>query len=148
MELVEIKALLEKYFDGETTLAEEKLLASYFSGEVAPELEAYKSYFGYFAQEKEVSYPVRQLHSSRKQQYTYISIAAAVVVFLGIGYYTFFGTPDVGRSGVIKDPEVAYKETEKALMMLSGHINKGVESVQQLEKVEKSKRKVFKEEKK
>lgn len=146
MELVEIKALLEKYFEGETTLAEEKLLASYFAGEVAPELEVYKGYFGYFTQEKEISYPVKQLYASQKRQFTYISIAAAVVVLLGIGYYSFFGTPNVGRSGVINDPDVAYKETEKALMMLSGHINKGVESVQYLEKVEESKSKVFKEE--
>lgn len=146
MESAEIKKLLEKYFEGETTVAEEKELASYFAGSVAPELEAYRSYFGFFAQEKKVSLPVKQLHSMRRRQYTFISAAAAILVLFGIGYYSFYGTESRGKSGVINDPQEAYQETQKALMMLSGHINKGVESVQYLEKVEESKNRVFKKE--
>ncbi len=146
MESVEIKELLERYFEGETTLAEEKELASYFAGPVAPELEIYRSYFGFFVQEKEVSLPVKQLHSLRKRQYTFISAAAAVLILFGIGYYSFYGTASTGKSGVINDPQEAYQETQKALMMLSGHINKGVESVQYLENVEESKNRVFKKE--
>jgi hypothetical protein len=146
MESAEIKELLEKYFEGETTVAEEKELARYFAGPVAPELEMYRSYFGFFAQEKEVSLPVKQLQQVRKLQYTFISAAAAILVLLGIGYYSFYGTESTGKSGVINDPQEAYQETQKALMMLSGHLNKGVESMQYLEKVEESKNRIFKKE--
>ena len=49
-----IKALLEKYFAGETTLIEEAQLRSYFqSGEVHQDFQSYRALFGFFTQEKE-----------------------------------------------------------------------------------------------
>ena len=48
-----IKALLEKYFAGETTLTEEAQLRSYFqSGEVHQDFQSYQALFGFFTQEK------------------------------------------------------------------------------------------------
>lgn len=45
-----IARLLEKFMAGDTTLAEERLLADYFAGgDVPAEWEAYKVMFGYFA---------------------------------------------------------------------------------------------------
>ena len=53
MELVKIDYLVEKYFQGETSIAEEKELRSYFSSlDVAPHLEQYKAVFGYFTKQK------------------------------------------------------------------------------------------------
>ena len=54
MELDRIENLLEKYFEGETSIAEEKELKVYFSsGDVAQHLEQYKAIFGYFSEAKE-----------------------------------------------------------------------------------------------
>ena len=54
MELNRIENILEKYFQGETTIAEEKELKDYFSSpNVAQHLEHYKPMFGYFSQAKE-----------------------------------------------------------------------------------------------
>jgi hypothetical protein len=53
MELTKIEILIEKYFQGETSIAEEKELRSYFStSNVAPHLEQYKAMFGYFTEAK------------------------------------------------------------------------------------------------
>ena len=49
MELARIEKLLDKYFEGETTISEEKELKVYFTGETVPShLEKYKDLFGYF----------------------------------------------------------------------------------------------------
>lgn len=48
-----IKALLDKYFAGESSLAEEAQLRSYFQrGEVHQDFQSYQALFGFFAQEK------------------------------------------------------------------------------------------------
>ena len=54
MELKLVEQLLEKYFQGETTIAEEKQLKAYFSSnDVAPHLAKYQALFGYFETQKE-----------------------------------------------------------------------------------------------
>ena len=53
MELKLVEQLLEKYFQGETTIAEEKQLKAYFSSnDVASHLAKYQSLFGYFETQK------------------------------------------------------------------------------------------------
>ncbi|MGK4567441.1 hypothetical protein [Flavobacterium sp. 3HN19-14] len=54
MESDKIEILLERYFEGETSIAEEKELKAYFaSPDVAQHLEQYKPMFGFFAAAKE-----------------------------------------------------------------------------------------------
>lgn len=55
-----IKNLIESYFDGNTSIAEEKELYDYFSGEdVAEELKKYQGVFNYF--ENEINDELEQL---------------------------------------------------------------------------------------
>ncbi len=55
MEANKIEILLEKYFEGETSIAEEKLLGAYFlNGEVEPSLEKYAPLFQLYAQERDI----------------------------------------------------------------------------------------------
>lgn len=78
----EAEKLIEKYYEGETTVAEEKLLRKYLSGKNVPvQFEAEKAILGYFASEKEKK-SVWLVPNSLKWV---ASVAAAVVViFLGI----------------------------------------------------------------
>ena len=147
MALDKIDNLLEKYFEGETTLAEENELKTYFSSAaVAPHLQQYQALFGYYASEKNQTFePKLMLQKSKKKQITWISIAASVVVLLGVGIYTFNNLSDKTNQelGTYDDPEEAFKETQKALAMLSNNVNVGIESIQYVENYENTRDQIF-----
>ena len=142
MESVQIENLLDKYFEGLTTLAEEKELSAYFASDnVAPHLEQYRDMFGYFAAAREES-PSKQLPLERNHKpviTNWLSIAASVVVLLGVGSYALFHNSQPESLGTFESPVLAYQETQKALSLLSGHLNQGVESVQYVEVYEETK---------
>jgi hypothetical protein len=148
MELYRIEILLEKYFQAETTKAEEQELKAYFSSNnVAQHLEQYQSIFGYFAQSKTDSMHAQLVLPKQNKVKKYnLSIAAAVLVLLGIGVYTWKSKEANAPKSLteINDPEVAFRETQKALALLSEHLNTGIESVQYLDNYQQSKNKIFK----
>ena len=151
MELDKIENILEKYFQGETTIAEEKELKEYFSSpNVAQHLEQYKPMFVYFSQVKQQKTTQEIPLQTKKRNVAWLSIAASVVVLLGIGTYFFANqktaTPVVAQSelGTYDDPEEALAATQKALALLSNNVNVGIESVQYIQEYEQSKNKIFK----
>jgi hypothetical protein len=148
MESDKIDLLIEKYFQGETSTTEEKDLKNYFSGlDVAQHLEQYTPLFGYFSQAKEHEFQQEIPLPSKKRNVAWLSIAASVVILLGIGTYTYMNNNAVQSTnlGTYDDPEVAFKETQKALALLSTHVNTGIESVQYIETYEHSKNLIFKQ---
>ena len=153
MEPNKIEDILEKYFQGETSIAEENQLKEYFSSSnVAQHLEQYKPMFGYFSQAKEQKSTQEIPLQSKKRNVAWLSIAASAVVLLGIGTYFFLSeqkdTTAVASQtelGTYQDPEEALKATQKALALLSNNVNVGIESVQYIKEYEQSKNKVFKQ---
>jgi hypothetical protein len=147
MEFDKMEALLEKYFEGETSVAEENELKNYFSSSnVAPHLEQYRPLFGYFTEAKEQKFINDVSLVSKKQKVAWLSIAASIVVFVGVGTYTYFNTYEVKESkelGTYDDPKEAFEATQKALAMLSDNVNTGVEGVQYLQVYQVTKEKVF-----
>src|ERR1700744_796786 len=56
MEKATVMALLEKYWQAQTTVGEEQALAAYFQGnQVDPDLLLYSDLFAYFSEEAEVT---------------------------------------------------------------------------------------------
>jgi len=152
MEFNKIEDLLEKYFQGETSIAEEKELKNYFSSpNVAQHLEQYKPMFGYFSQVKEQKSTQTILLKTKKRNVAWLSIAASVVVLLGVGTYFYVSeknaAPAVAQTelGTYDDPEEALAATQKALALLSSNVNVGIESVQYIKEYEQSKNKIFKQ---
>jgi hypothetical protein len=147
MEFSKIEALLEKYFEGETSIAEENELKSYFSSSnVAEHLEQYRPLFGYFAEAKEQKLTDNVMLISKKRKVAWLSIAASIVVMLGIGTYTYFNVNTVKENqelGTYDDPKEALEATQKALAMLSDNVNVGIEGVQYLQVYEVTKNKAF-----
>ncbi|MDI5898393.1 hypothetical protein [Flavobacterium yafengii] len=147
MELVKIEDLLEKYFQGETSIAEENELRNYFSSSnVAQHLEQYKPIFGYFSLAKGHQFTPEIPLQSKKRNVAWISIAASVVVLLGIGTYAYYSADVVTKSkdlGTYDDPEEAFRATQKALSLLSDNVNVGIESVQYIQEYQTTKDKIF-----
>lgn len=148
MALDNIEKLIEKYFEAETTLAEENELKAYFSSDnVAPPLEQYKPLFGYTAQAKQEKFSGSlPLKAQKRHTFLWLSVAASVVVLLGVGFFTFNHYSQLVSEdfGTYDDPEVAFRETQKALEMISKSVNEGIESMDYLSEYEQSKNFIFK----
>ena len=143
MELHKIELLLEKYFQGETSIAEEKELRAYFaSSDVAQHLEQYRPMFSFFTHEKNHKSKQQVPLKSNKRYAGWLSIAASVVVLLGIAFA--WDQNQETDLGTYDNPEAAFRETQKALSLLSGNVNKGIESVQYVQEYENSKNLIFK----
>lgn len=154
MNFKEIEDLLEKYFDGKTTLAEEKQLREYFNTEeIPPHLAVHADLFRYFAiagkeeitdpefEEKFLSSisetPVIPLYSRKKRLAYIMGIAAGVLLLVGL-FFTF--REEIFRksaSDTYSDPALAYAEARKALLMVSVNLNTGLDRMQHLSNFEK-----------
>ena len=159
MALDRIEILLEKYFEAETSIAEEQELKDYFnSSDVAPLLEQYKPLFDYALQAKQVQFSFAPfgfqsqvqatipLNTIKHKSAVWFSVAASVVVLLGIGLFTFnhYNQQKSKDYGTYSDPEIAFRETQKALAMISKCVNKGIGSMNYLNEFEQSKNRIFK----
>jgi hypothetical protein len=149
MESNKIEPILEKYFRGETGIAEENQLRDYFSSpNVSPKLEQYKPIFGYLALAKEEKFEQEIVLKSKKRNLGWLTIAASFFVLLGIGTYSYFNYYNGNQDqelGTYDDPEIAFRETQKALLMLSVNLNTGFKSVQYIQEYENSKNLIFKQ---
>lgn len=147
MEFKLIEQLLEKYFQGATTIAEEKQLKAYFSSNnVAPNLQKYQSLFGYFETEKNAQFEQKlPLQTKKHRNVKWIGIAASFVVLFGLATFYFNSSePKKEDLGTFDNPEVALVETQKALLMISEQVNVGMKSVSHLNEYEKTKKTIFK----
>lgn len=136
MELVNIEKLLEKYFESETTVAEEKQLKAYFSSQdVAPHLEQYKGLFNYFAKAKEEqldrSIPLKP---KKKSVLKWFNVAAVVLFASYFGYNQYM---DYKRQQL-------FEETKEALFFVSQNLNNGTKNLVHINEIENSKNQIFK----
>ena len=150
MELDKVEYLLEKYFEGNTETLEEFELKHYFSSSnVAPHLEQYRPLFNYLSSEEkrksqqEIKLPAEEKNSKKKTWF--LSIAASVAVLLSVCTYTYYNASQAQDLGTYDNPEVAFRETQKALALLSTNVNTGIESVQYVQEYENSKNLIFKQ---
>lgn len=89
-----ISELLERYWEGETTLSEERELKAYFNGEaIYPSHREYEPYFTAVREERLVKAPTR-LHINRTVKYWLY--AASVAILLVAGW--FIHTPEDNRT--------------------------------------------------
>ena len=154
MVLDRIEKLIEKYFEGETSIAEETELKVYFSSsDVEQHLKQYQSIFNYLSQAKEQQSTQQILLGStisdtKRPMVIWISMAASVLVMVGVGTYLFTKSnqqpTNTDEYGTYDNPEKALEETERALALVSEHLNTGIESVSYINEYENSKNKIFK----
>lgn len=138
MELAKLEKLLDKYFEGETTLSEEKELKVYFTGESVPShLEKYKDLFQFFSEESQVTASSEislNTNTSRVPWYTWIGVAASIALIVGLFMTNILPGTDPGKGpllvmegdlGTIDDPELALQKTKEALDLVASLMNEG-----------------------
>jgi hypothetical protein len=148
MELNDLKILLQRYFDGETSPEEEKALTDYFSsGKVDADLAEYAGFFGGLTElsgttsqpkfEEQVMDYILEHENQEKNRYrslwkTVTGIAAAVILILGgLLVYEQYQTP---FDDTFSTPEEAYAYTQKTLQFVSGTYNSGVSQLSKTKK--------------
>jgi hypothetical protein len=156
----EIKELLNKYYEGETSLAEEGMLKDFFlSGNVPEELEPEKNQFIYFDQVSADEFddrdlegivfgekpevPVVPMHSLRNRIYYITGIAATFLLLIGL-FITFrediFNKPK--ETANMAEAELAFSQTHDILALVSVNFNKGMDKVQYIGKLDQAMQKM------
>ena len=144
-----IEIIVEKYFRGETSIAEEKELQNYFSSSnVCAAFRTIQTSFFLFCISKEQKSERKFSLLSGNKKKPWLFVAASMVVLLGIGTYGYFNYENASQSqdlGTYDDPEIAFRETQKALSMLSNQVNLGIQSVHYIQEFDNSKKMIFKQ---
>ncbi len=146
MELSNIEKLLEKYFEGETTISEEKELKVYFTRETVPShLERYKDLFQYFSEESQVKatrgLPLQS--GTKNSRYMWIGVAASVALVVGL-FVSNLAPNQQENLGTYEDPEVALQKTKEVLNLVSQYMNEGKGGLVYLNEFENTKNKFIK----
>lgn len=132
-----IEKILQKFYQGETSLEEERLLREHFlRDEAAANIQELKSQFLHGEEESRKSLPgsfdddvIRAIQlRERKQKVSkrttifYVSgVAATVLLMISI----FFHFNSIGPPSVAGDPDAAFEEASKVLFFVSEKFNQG-----------------------
>jgi len=144
MESVKIEKLLDAYFEGTTSLSEEKTLQNYFNYEtVAEHLVQYKPLFLSLrvAKEEVTEKDFVLPNDAKKVDRTWwYSIAALLVVALAVaGFY--LSQPQYTQEE--QEALAAFEKSKEAMLFLSENLNRGAERLTFVEQFEITKDKIF-----
>jgi hypothetical protein len=155
----QIKALLEKYYNGETSLEEEKQLQNYFTAnEVDEEFAEDKAIFIFAREEAKQTNQLPDLKNeiwnniekneninrlkNRKLVHYSLSIAASIAILV-VSF--FFVQNEINKQSTItfndtyENPELAYLQAKEALLYVSSKLNSGTEHLEPIQKINKGK---------
>jgi len=139
----EIRELLDRYWEGETSLAEEETLRRFFAEnheDLPKDLLEAQPMFRYFGAQAEVELPALPAIVVKTRPWEHwMKYAAVVLVAIGIGYAARQVKMKqehidivAGERDTYEDPEQAFAVTQKALKLLAKNLNKGTSQVQKL----------------
>ncbi|RLD25079.1 MAG: hypothetical protein DRI54_05460 [Bacteroidetes bacterium] len=158
MDLKQVEQLLSKYWEGETSLSEEKQLQQFFSyGEVPAHLLVYRDLF--VAQEiilnpdlgldfdREVLDKLDTSENSTRWNFVRIAAIGLILIVTAIGFFKLNNTTNtqpIAQEDTYQNPEEALAETKKAFAMMAVAFNKGQQPVMNIVKLDKTNQKVAK----
>jgi hypothetical protein len=148
----EIKQLLQIYFNGESSLEDERRLEVYFqSGKVAEELAEYAEFFGGISEltsavdDSTIEEDVMDfiLENEHKEKTKYLGmwkmvtgIAASIIIVLG--GVLFYQQKQQPYDDTFENPEQAYAYAQQTLQFVSGKYSKGFAEFSNFEKLQKA----------
>ncbi|HRI79144.1 MAG TPA: hypothetical protein PLR06_06355 [Cyclobacteriaceae bacterium] len=140
MDSEKIEQLLEKYWSCETTLEEEQQLRDFFHGEVPASLKETASLFQYLSFEKnkslnenfekDVTKQLKKRQGGKVISISFVNLARIAAGIVVVVAATFIIRQEIRKSypqelqDTYTDPQMAFEETKKALMMISGSFGK------------------------
>lgn len=143
----EVKILLQRFFEAETTLQEEQLLKDYFRNEmVDSEFEPYKAFFSELEQtddipeinsiEESVMDYILEKEVATKSRYrqmwlTVTGIAASLLI--AVGGMLFYQQQQAPFRDTFSDPNEAMAYAQETLMFMSEKYNKGLAHLQPMQ---------------
>ena len=158
MDLKQVEQLLNKYWEGETSLTEEKQLQQFFSyGEVPTHLLVYRDLF--IAQEitlnpdlgldfdREVLDKLNTNEDSTRWNFVRIAAIGLILIVTSIGFFKLNNTTNtqpIAQEDTFYNPEEALAETKKAFAMISVAFNKGQQPAMNMAQLDKTNKKVAK----
>lgn len=147
MNLQKVEILLNHYFEGKTTIEEEKYLEKFFQQKDIPaKLEKYRTLFSFYATEKKISANENMPELLRgnawysKNRVRKLAMAATAAILFSAGLLI-----DAHFSRVEKQEiYAAYEQTHTAIMKASSYLSKGMNEANEMtyfsEAVEKTSR--------
>lgn len=128
----QIDKLLEKYWNGETNLEEEKVIKSHFKSNPALNNEGH--YFRFLAKQKLAKFEGSRTVSRKKAW-----LSAAATITIGVITAALVFNDAKKDPFAIDDPEKAFQATKEALMMIGSELNQGQNHTLELTKINKAK---------
>lgn len=163
MDSTRVQQLLDKYYNGHTSLHEEHELKSFFNGDVPDEFQVDKQLFMHLQNEMKTADPqfnvaaslnqlideqeeikVKTIPYRRVGWWVYRFAATVAIIFSVYLAHEYIISPQLAMQeekelkDTFENPELAYLETKKALLYLSANLNKGTEELKNLDKFNQS----------
>lgn len=158
-----VKQLLEKYWEGQSSLEEESIIKSYFSsGQVDAEFQKYLPYFSGIEEKKKDTFNLslndlidaggtNSRPTSKVIRMQWLRQVAAVMI-LGIvvsGVFLVTQTKDnspVATENLSTEGQTqAYHDTKNALLLVSKKLNAGTQHLRQIGKIDETKKNISKQ---
>jgi len=147
METNKIKELLERYFEGQSSLDEEKMLHEYFaSEEVDAELRPYKELFGSLdellldtdsvLEDDLMDFILESEHKEKNKLRVLWQAVSSVAAILIIALLVFnWQQSNTKWDDTYSDPNIAYTEASKTLQYVAGKYLAGIEQLKPMGKI-------------
>ncbi|MFO7370994.1 MAG: hypothetical protein R6X09_12075 [Bacteroidales bacterium] len=153
MDINRIRQLLESYFEGATTLDEERILRDYFTGDqqIEDDLIPYRSQFTLLnkaslppdesdALEAKIMSRILSMEADgvvkiRKMPLRRMLMAASIAAAIGLSALLLNRFHNGESKDTYADPHLAYQETQKTLLYISQKMNHGLEPLNNVSKI-------------
>lgn len=126
-----IESIIQKYWNGETSLEEEKFLKEHFAKNPSKEGPE-QALFEYFSKERSMTYTkeVEMPRSNTRFLSSKIVSIAASLLLLMAALWTFNNyNESFSNETIIDDPEVALKITKEAFALLNGKVGQSEQAI-------------------
>ncbi|MBX2901286.1 MAG: hypothetical protein KF775_16655 [Cyclobacteriaceae bacterium] len=157
MDSKQIEKLLERYWNCETTLEEERTLRQYFQGQVPESLQDVAHLFRYFEDQQQKELPaafddhVKPFMHRLQPKGKWINLSFALRIAAGLVVVvvaSYFVRQEIRKSypaeiaDTYSDPQLALEETKKALLMLSKGFNRAQKETEKLKVFNEAEQKI------